>query len=93
MNSVETGGDERALVMMREMNGAWQDVLRAIDQLQQTTERAREYMTEITPRLESTPGGWKVLDQFLYRERLSVELGRIAEDARRGTDAPVNDTE
>ena len=78
---------------MREFYQAWQDVIVAIDQLQETYGRTREALTEMTPELALAPESSRMLDQFLYLERLAIELGRIADDARRGSDELVSDVD
>lgn len=90
MNTWGTNPNEQQPAALQDFYQAWQNVINAIDQLQQAAGRAREYLDKIAPTLASAPNSWQILDRFLYFERLTVELGRIADDARRGTDEPTS---
>jgi hypothetical protein len=72
---------------------ACQEVENAILHFQEATGKAREYLTENAPRLAQDPRSWQVLDRFLYLEGLMVEAGRVADEVRRGTDAPPRSEE
>ncbi|MCC6555616.1 MAG: hypothetical protein IT372_21855 [Polyangiaceae bacterium] len=83
---------------METFDQAWQGVLRAIDELRNASGRMREHMSETArsesaPELAEDPAHRQMLERYLYLERLAGELGRIADDARRGTDEAAPATE